>query len=102
MRILALVAVMALAAACTEASERGEDLSGSPSVGPWHGGTLRLFTDPVRARAEDWDPSGYFFGPHMELYRCCLTRTLYSYEGLPALEGGSVLLPDLADGFPEV
>ncbi len=37
-----------------------------------------------------------------ELFRCCLLRTLMSYNGQPTSEGGAELRPDLADGLPEV
>ena len=37
-----------------------------------------------------------------ELFRCCLLRTLYSYNGKPTEEGGAELRPDLATGLPEV
>ncbi len=37
-----------------------------------------------------------------ELARCCLTRTLYSYNGRSTDEGGSRLQPDLAEVLPEV
>ena len=34
--------------------------------------------------------------------RCCLLRTLISYNGHPTEEGGTELRPDLASGMPEV
>jgi peptide/nickel transport system substrate-binding protein len=37
-----------------------------------------------------------------ELFRCCLLRTLLSYNGRPADQGGTQLRPDLAGGMPEV
>jgi len=39
-RIVALVALLMLAAGCTEADERGE--RPTPSTEPWRGGTLRV------------------------------------------------------------
>jgi peptide/nickel transport system substrate-binding protein len=47
-----------------------------------------------------WDPA-VFFGNN-PLGRCCLHRTLLSYNGLPADEGGVVLRPDLAVDVPEI
>jgi peptide/nickel transport system substrate-binding protein len=38
----------------------------------------------------------------MELLRCCLVRTLLSYTGRPADEGGTELRPDLASSMPSV
>lgn len=37
-----------------------------------------------------------------EILRCCLGRTLLSYNGQPTAKGGSVLRPDLATDLPEV
>src|SRR3546814_9826620 len=37
-----------------------------------------------------------------EYYRCCLLRTLMSYEGVPTDEGGADIFPDLAAGEPTV
>lgn len=38
----------------------------------------------------------------MELFRCCLLRTLLSYNGRPIEEGGAVLRPDIAAEMPQV
>jgi len=37
-----------------------------------------------------------------ELYRCCLGRTLLSFNGQPTAGGGSELRPDLARAMPDV
>jgi peptide/nickel transport system substrate-binding protein len=37
-----------------------------------------------------------------EIYRCCLFRTLMSYNGRTTEEGGTIPLPDLASGVPTV
>jgi ABC-type transport system substrate-binding protein len=52
-----------------------------------------------------WDPAGPIdpttgFGEPN--WQCCMQRTLYSYNGRPTAEGGSVLRPDLATGPPDV
>ncbi len=56
-----------------------------------------------------WTPSVVHFDPQRDygiigwqLYRCCLLRTLYSYNGKPIEGGGAELRPDLASGLPEV
>jgi ABC-type transport system substrate-binding protein len=36
------------------------------------------------------------------LFRCCLARTLMAYPGLPTLDGGTVLHPDLAADAPTI
>ena len=38
----------------------------------------------------------------LELWRCCLVRTLLSHNGQSAAEGGARLQPDLAASLPEV
>jgi peptide/nickel transport system substrate-binding protein len=74
------------------------------------GGTLRLATpvDPVvpftapEPDATALDPTFAYEWMSWELLRCCLTRTLLSYNGRPAQEGGSEVRPDLATRLPDV
>ena len=47
-----------------------------------------------------WDPA--FFWSFNPLFRCCLVRTLLSYNGRPTEEGGAELRPDLAIDLPEI
>src|SRR5262249_18685354 len=69
-----------------------------------HGGTLRvaIFATPASpphaplGSASDLDPQSNDGGDAAELLRCCLVRTLTSYAGLPADQGGAELRPDLA------
>ncbi len=49
-----------------------------------------------------WDPQLSYFNPHYELGRCCLLRSLLSFNGRPVGEGGAVLRPDLAEALPEI
>jgi peptide/nickel transport system substrate-binding protein len=37
-----------------------------------------------------------------EIFRCCLLRTLMSFDGRPAEDGGADALPDLASAPPEI
>lgn len=46
------------------------------------------------------EPFGIF--PETEMLRCCLVRTLYSYDGKPTEQGGAQPRPDLATGAPAV
>ena len=77
--------------------------SGS-SPAPVTGGTLRVAvvangTEAVPGAAY-YDPAIYWsFSP---LNRCCLVRTLLSYNGRPIEEGGAELRPDLAADLPDV
>ena len=93
--------MLVLSVACTGDAVDGSGPSASPTVRPWRGGTLRIadwlhgpFLDP----ATNW--AGY--GTAAELFRCCLTRTLISYAGVRAEDGGSEPRPDLAAAMPDV
>ena len=59
---------------------------------------------PVSAASlnEDFDPQRSYWGTAWELFRCCLIRTLISYDVDPANRGKVVLRPDLAAGEPVV
>lgn len=48
------------------------------------------------------DPQRYLSTRDLEILRCCLLRTLLSYNGRPTEEGGAVLRLDLAEELPEV
>jgi peptide/nickel transport system substrate-binding protein len=64
------------------------------------GGTLQMaqLADVVSA----FDPQKEYYSVTWEYYRCCLLRTLMSYEGVPTDEGGADIFPDLAAGEPTV
>ena len=47
-----------------------------------------------------FDPQKEYYSVTWEYYRCCLLRTLMSYEGVPTDEGGADIFPDLASGEP--
>ena len=49
-----------------------------------------------------FDPQEVRFQPALEIFRCCLLRTLLSYNGRPTEQGGAVLRPDLAATLPAV
>jgi peptide/nickel transport system substrate-binding protein len=103
----AIVAVL-LAAAL----DGGAGMSTSASAVSPRGGTLRarlLFTDElahyaVLPRGYDYflDPQTGYTTPELEFFRCCLLRTLLSYNGHPTAQGGAELHPDLASSMPEI
>jgi ABC-type transport system substrate-binding protein len=64
----------------------------------WIGSEL---LDPV-PRTDALDPQVKTWLDSAELFRCCLLRTLFSYAGRPARDGGAELHPDLALKLPEV
>jgi peptide/nickel transport system substrate-binding protein len=95
----ALVAMLLLVAACTSTDGSGERATDPDAA--LRGGTLRVAVPDDDAFGIDLDPATY--GSEVwELSRCCLSRTLYSFNGKPAEEGGAEARPDLAAGMPEV
>ncbi|HET9722221.1 MAG TPA: ABC transporter substrate-binding protein [Actinomycetota bacterium] len=99
-RSLALAVVFVwFVASCTGDGQRAGTNTG-PSPEQWRGGTLRVAVgaDP----SVWWDPAGYTAASPWGLYHCCLLRTLMSYSGRPAVEGGVELRPDLAAEAPVV
>lgn len=100
MKLLALVAVVGLVAtACAGGDEKtpkkqpqGEDI---PS-----GGTLKLAMLGDVSHA--FDPQKEYYNIGWSFMRCCLLRTLLSYNGKPTDERGTELFPDLAADMPEI
>ncbi len=105
-RIVALAAVLALAAACTRGGSEAQSPTATPPPEPWRGGTLRLAyvwdVQPLGDPRTGLDPQKESGPAASELFRCCLLRTLFSYNGLPASDGGAEARPDLAAGRPDV
>lgn len=102
MKLIALSAVIAMVAAACGGSGTGGGSSASPSGGvqPKKGGTLQIATN------EDvfghFDPQQEYFQESFAFYRCCLLRTLLSYNGLDAEHKGNLVFPDLASATPTV
>jgi peptide/nickel transport system substrate-binding protein len=92
-----LTAIVLMATACTGGSAQGTTgvrLRFQP------GGTLKLAIITPRSWPFTFDPQRNYSNP--ELFRCCLIRTLMSYNGKPADQGGAVIRPDLAASQPDV
>jgi peptide/nickel transport system substrate-binding protein len=94
------IVVLFIAGACTSGGEERGGSTPSPDPTP-RGGTLRIAAPDSSALLE-LDPQRAYDGPEWEVLRCCLLRTLYSYNGRPKEEGGGEPRPDLAVGPPEV
>lgn len=97
-----IAAAPLLAAACTGGSGAGPKAEGLPEG---HGGTLRIvFTRSggFPYLAGGYDPQVAGDTATFEFARCCLFRTLMSYNGQPTEGGGTTPRPDLADGPPSV
>jgi peptide/nickel transport system substrate-binding protein len=93
---------------CSSGDDHGKS-AGSPLNDPLRGGTLRVGVDhpfgtepPAGAEHYVLDPQFEYLASYLELYRCCLLRTLFSYSGQPSSHGGAVLHPDLAVSKPQV
>ena len=102
-RVCLRAAALSLAlSSCTPAS-------GGPSNSiVVRGGTLRV-VEPLKFPydpepvATTLDPvMTMSFGDTWEFGRCCLGRTLLSYNGQPTSSGGAELRPDLAAAMPEI
>ena len=92
--------IILLAAGCTTANAPSASAGADPAVG----GTLRVGVfvardDPFGEGQFVLDPQAFVIHP---LARCCMHRTLLSYEGRPIEDGGAELRPDLAEAMPEV
>lgn len=102
LRIIAVVGVLGIVAAACGGGGGGGGTKESPTGGEKiaQGGTLRMaqLSDVYSA----WDPQKEYSSVTWEYYRCCLIRTLLSYNGAPTAEGGTELHPDLAADMPEV
>jgi len=102
LRMIALVAVLGLvAASCSDDGDTGDDAATSAApAGDLSGGTLKL------AQTADvdvaFDPTRSYYSVTWQYYRCCLLRTMMSFNGRPTEEGGAVARPDLAAAEPEV
>ncbi len=103
-----LLAALALLTGCSGSASRDDERQPGAAL---RGGTLRVGADPFGVGADDTlpgsaqyalDPQFEYFQAYFELYRCCLLRTLLSYNGRPSDQGGGILRPDLASAPPTV
>ena len=102
LRVIAVSLTLGITAAACEGEDaedtrRADTPTGADSL---FGGTLRM------AQIEDipagFDPQKEYHSVTWEYFRCCLLRTLMSYEGVPTAEGGDFIFPDLAAAEPTV
>jgi peptide/nickel transport system substrate-binding protein len=101
--------VAALLTACTSTPPPTPSPAASAAV-TQSGGTLRVAVDlesyagyePAPGVTAAWDPQRSWTLEEFEIARCCLLRTLMSYNGTSVAEGGAELRPDLAADYPEI
>lgn len=101
LQIAAIVGVLAIVAAACGGGSSGPTGTGSGSAGAAvKGGTLHA------AMTQDFfhglDPTAEYYSVSWEFLRCCMARTLMSYQSVPADQGGGEPVPDLSDGMPQV
>lgn len=100
-RVLALAGALAIfAAACGGAQQGGQPDTGEAAGQPQRGGTLRMAISADVDQA--FDPAKEYSALAWEIFRCCLLRTLVSYPGQEADNGGNELFPDVATDLPTV
>ena len=92
-------AVAVIGAACGGGSGSGTDSPGADAA-PKAGGTLHLAL--ISDVQDAFDPQKEYYSVSWEYYRCCLLRTLLSYNGQTTDQGGSELHPDLAADMPTI
>ncbi|CAN5701594.1 ABC transporter substrate-binding protein [soil metagenome] len=98
----ALVSLSLLAAACGGGGDpaAADATATDDGAAPAKGGTLRVAL--VSDVQEAFDPQKEYYGVAWEYDRCCLLRTLLSYNGTTTEEQGATLFPDLAAADPEI
>jgi peptide/nickel transport system substrate-binding protein len=99
--VVAATVVVLVAAACTSDGGGPEGRAGAADSS-LRGGTLRVAVSGFSVANIDLDPQRAYSNEAWGLFRCCLLRTLYSYNGRPTEQGGAVPRPDLAAGRPQV
>ena len=86
-----------LAAACGRGDSDTEGSGGDGGGKAQQGGTLKIgLLDDVTAA---FDPQKEYYATAWEFFRCCLQRTLVTYNGQAAADGGNDLIPDIAESW---
>jgi peptide/nickel transport system substrate-binding protein len=98
--LIALVTTMAVLGAACGGGSGSAAAPPTSSAAPKSGGTLHvaLISDVQDA----FDPQKEYSAVTWEYFRCCLVRTLLSYNGQTTDHGGSLLRADLATDLPTV
>jgi peptide/nickel transport system substrate-binding protein len=100
-KLIVLVAVLSLVgAACHSNSGGGSSPTSAASGTVQKGGTLKIGLTADVSNA--YDPQKEYAALSFEFFRCCMLRTLLSFNGENAAGGGDILKPDLATALPEI
>jgi peptide/nickel transport system substrate-binding protein len=103
LKLIVAVAVLTMVAvACGGGDEGGGGGSASPTQQAelQKGGTLEVESDDDVFLG--FDPQTEYYQMSFLIFRCCLQRTLLSYNGQDVDHQGNELFPDLATDLPEV
>ncbi len=103
LKTIAFVAVLGLVAtSCGGGGDEGGSPTASAEAGaePQKGGTLNVAMNSDVTHT--MDPQIEYYQLPFAYFRCCLLRTLYSYNGLDAEHQGTEVFPDLATDVPQV
>ena len=102
LRLVAAAAALTLAAAACGNNGGSTSSGGTGNAGsaPVKGGTLHAVM--TQDFFHGLDPTQEYYSVSWEALRCCLARTLLSYNGKPADQGGATPQPDIATGMPKV
>ncbi|MBI4261441.1 MAG: hypothetical protein HY658_12845 [Actinobacteria bacterium] len=108
LKLLALAGVFTIvAAACNTGGDTVTTTTPPPTDGETtaapelqRGGTLNMAM--LSDDGITYDPQKEYYSVTWSVFRCCLLRTLMSYRGAAADEGGTEVLPDLAAEPPTV
>ena len=100
--LIALATVMAVLGVACGGGDTGGSTTGPSATGaePQPGGTLHIAL--ISDVQDAFDPQKEYSSVTWEYFRCCLLRTLLSYNGQTTDAGGSELRPDLAADMPVV
>ena len=100
--LIALATVTAVLGVACGGGDTGGSTTGpsATSAEPQPGGTLHIAL--ISDVQDAFDPQKEYSSVTWEYFRCCLLRTLLSYNGQTTDSGGSELRPDLAADMPVV
>lgn len=101
-RWIAVLAVLGVVAVACGGGNDEPSASATADTGAIpRGGTVRIAVSSEPASAA-FDPAKEYYQLSFEILKCCIARTLYQTNGLPADQGGTELRPDLAADLPSV
>lgn len=99
-RIRLFVVLTAFALTVCTGGEDPVSVQSASGPAPPRGGTLHIASG--EGLVFQLDPQKAYDPIEWEIFRCCLLRTLLSYNGRPTEEDGGVLRPDVATRLPDV